>query len=764
LLVLLAAGWMHDHAPAAWWPHAWPFAFQTLAMVLAVDLFRYWLHRACHTFTPLWRLHEVHHSPDILYTLNVGRFHPLEKVLHFTADTVPFVLLGVAPEVIAGYFLLYAVNGLFQHSNLRLRYGFLNYIVGSAETHRWHHARDPKTAQCNFSNTTILWDLLFGSFYLPKQRTLDIGISDRSYPKDFWSQMWMPFRRSGGRRRTLQEGLANLATAAALRAARLSAALRIRPALRDPMRAQRRVLREILARNRETSFGRAHGFAAIRSHAHYAAQVPVGDFEAHRPYVEAEIERGERALTREPPVRYLRTSGTTGQPKDVPLTASHLARLRRIHRWAVAQQHRHYPEAFAGSILALSSPAREGVLANGKPYGSASGIVAGSTPRILRGKFVVPAAVLSIEDSRLKYLTILRLALARSDITYAGSANASTLLMLMRLCREHLPALCADLVHGGFFLADQWPPGLAELLRDRLRAQPGRARELTALSAAHGDRLRIADLWPDLQLVVTWTGGSAGIALAALRRELPPATCIHELGYLASEFRGTLTLGRRAGSGLPTFDTHFFEFVARDRWDRGEPEFLTLDRLHRGALYYVIVTTPSGLYRYFINDLVKVTGFLHRMPLLQFVQKGKGVTNITGEKLYEAQVLAAVQRVLADMGRAARFVMMLADEQASRYRLFVETDPGPRASAQDLGAAVDRELSLSNIEYRAKRESSRLHAPLAAWLQPGTEQRYRRFAIAQGQREGQLKTVALAYRSQFAFDLDAHRESDRRER
>jgi hypothetical protein len=116
------------------------------------------------------------------------------------------------------------------------------------------------------------------------------------------------------------------------------------------------------------------------------------------------------------------------------------------------------------------------------------------------------------------------------------------------------------------------------------------------------------------------------------------------------------------------------------------------------------------------------------------------------------------------MGRAARFVMMLADEQASRYRLFVETDPGARASAQDLGAAVDRELARSNIEYRSKRESARLHAPLAAWLQPGTEQRYRRFAIAQGQREGQLKTVALAYRSQFTFDLDAHRESDRGER
>jgi len=193
-LTLAIAAWTHAHSPSPWWPHQWPLLGQALLMVLAVDFMRYWLHRACHTFTPLWRLHEVHHSPDILYTLNVGRFHPLEKMLQFSLDTVPFVLIGVAPEVVAAYFLFYAVNGFFQHSNLRLQYGFLNYVVGSAETHRWHHARDPKVAYCNFGNTTIVWDLVFGTWYLPKNRSLEIGIPDRDYPKDFWSQMFTSFR------------------------------------------------------------------------------------------------------------------------------------------------------------------------------------------------------------------------------------------------------------------------------------------------------------------------------------------------------------------------------------------------------------------------------------------------------------------------------------------------------------------------------------------------------------------------------------------
>ncbi|MEY2855526.1 MAG: hypothetical protein RL030_2658, partial [Pseudomonadota bacterium] len=194
--VLLLSTWSHARLTEGIWPHGWPLAVQTVLMVLAVDFCRYWLHRACHHFPPLWRLHEVHHSPEFLYALNVGRFHPLEKMLHFAIDTAPFLLMGVAPQVIAGYFLLYSVNGFFQHSNLKLRYGWLNYLVGSAETHRWHHARDPQVSACNFSSTTIVWDLLFGTWHLPPHQSVeDIGVMNRAYPRGFLGQMGAPFRR-----------------------------------------------------------------------------------------------------------------------------------------------------------------------------------------------------------------------------------------------------------------------------------------------------------------------------------------------------------------------------------------------------------------------------------------------------------------------------------------------------------------------------------------------------------------------------------------
>ncbi len=756
VLVIVGLGaHMRGNFVFGWWPHDWPLWAQMAAMVLAVDFVRYWLHRACHAYMPLWRLHEVHHSPDILYVMNVGRFHPLEKVLHFSLDTVPFLLLGVAPEVLAGYFLLYSVNGFFQHSNIKLRYGFLNYVVGSAETHRWHHARDPKAASCNFGNTTIVWDLVFGTWHLPGP-VGDIGIMDRAYPKGFLAQMAAPFRRRDGRlHRNPRRWLADTLISLGLRWRALRAWRKLASAARDPMRVQRELLAAIVKRNRDTAFGREHGFAAIGGYEAFARAVPVAEFEKLRPYIDTEIERDVKALTDEAPVRYVRTSGTTGIPKDIPLTASHLERLRAIHRDSVAFQHRRSPEAFEGGIFAMVSPAFEGTLANAKPYGSASGIVAGSTPAAVLEKFVVPAAVLTIEESRVKYLLALRLAVAQRDVTYLGAANPSTILTLARLYREHESELIAGVRDGSFFLADRVPAEVARAVRSRLRADPERSDELERLRAG-GAGTRLADLWPALRLVVTWTCASAGVAVDGVRREIPKSASVMELGYISSEFRGTITVGRRAGTGLPTFETHFFEFVERDAWDAGERRFLTLDGVRKGREYYLVVTTPSGLYRYFINDIVKVTGFLHGVPLLMFMQKGKGVTSITGEKLYEAQVLQAVRESLATTGNTARFVMMLADEERRGYRLYVEPETGPPVDESVLARATDERLAELNVEYQAKRESDRL-APLHVYtLDSGTGEAYKQHCVRQGQREGQFKMVSLDYRRRFAFDLDAY--------
>lgn len=192
LIVVLARS---EDAPFAnFWPHDAPVLIQVLGMMIVAEFFRYWLHRALHRFMPLWRLHAVHHASNKLYTVNVGRFHPLDKSLQFLGDTLPFILLGVVPEVFAAYFVLYAINGFYQHSNADVRLGPLNWVIAGPELHRWHHSANFSEASSNYGNNLIIWDSVFGTRFLPKDREVGrIGIGNPAWPNSFLAQMVAPF-------------------------------------------------------------------------------------------------------------------------------------------------------------------------------------------------------------------------------------------------------------------------------------------------------------------------------------------------------------------------------------------------------------------------------------------------------------------------------------------------------------------------------------------------------------------------------------------
>ena len=179
--------------PTRLWPSALPLVLQVALMLLVAELLRYPLHVAAHNTKTLWRLHAVHHSPKKLYWLNVGRFHPVEKALQYVLDTLPFILVGVGEEAVALYFVFYAVNGFYQHSNVDVRYGPLNYLVSGPELHRWHHSKLIDESNRNYGNNLIVWDLVFGTWFFPKHaRVGDLGLLNRDYPSDFLGQMTAP--------------------------------------------------------------------------------------------------------------------------------------------------------------------------------------------------------------------------------------------------------------------------------------------------------------------------------------------------------------------------------------------------------------------------------------------------------------------------------------------------------------------------------------------------------------------------------------------
>jgi hypothetical protein len=530
-------------------------------------------------------------------------------------------------------------------------------------------------------------------------------------------------------------------------------------AARDPRATQLGVLRRILRAQAGTRFGQQHGFAEISGVDDFRARVPLHEYEELRPWIEEQDRTGEPLLNREMPCIYATTSGTTGRPKYLPVLRSTLAGQARVQDLFAYCLLRDRPRLLDGHVLAVVSPAVEARMpGSGIAVGSTSGQIYESIPSVVKTKYVVPPEVFEVEDYDTKYLLILRLALRHRDVTYATTANPSTLVRLAALARLHWDELVGDVERGGFSRLESLSAEVRRAVEGRLAPAPERAAELRGLAAAT-PRVRLRDLWPDLQAVGVWTGGSSSIFFEQLRGEFPDDCLVRDVGYLSSEFRGAVPVSSETNAGVPSLLDNFFEFAPRDAWDRGEPRFLGLEALTDGEQYYVFVTTDAGLYRYAMNDVVQMDGCFGRTPRLRFIQKGKGVTSLTGEKLYESQLIAAVSKAEAALRLASSFYLATADEEGVRYSVYYEPAPGSAraalARARSLAADLDAALAERNLEYAVKRRSGRLAAPRLVVLRPGAFERYKRSCLARGQREGQFKIVALQYARELRFDFEA---------
>jgi sterol desaturase/sphingolipid hydroxylase (fatty acid hydroxylase superfamily) len=178
------------------WPHAWPLWAQLPLAWVVVELFAYWPHRWLHQVPWLWRLHATHHSAERLYWLNATRAHPLEHVFRSAFGMLPLALAGAAPELLALQAVTDSVVGLFQHANVDIRLGPLNWVFSAAPVHRWHHSRSRGEADHNYGDTFIFWDLVFGTYYRPKEREVEaLGIAGLdAFPRGYLAQLAAPFR------------------------------------------------------------------------------------------------------------------------------------------------------------------------------------------------------------------------------------------------------------------------------------------------------------------------------------------------------------------------------------------------------------------------------------------------------------------------------------------------------------------------------------------------------------------------------------------
>ncbi len=519
---------------------------------------------------------------------------------------------------------------------------------------------------------------------------------------------------------------------------------------RNCRKSQERTLRGILEYAKDSEWGKAHNFAEILAaptaeelYARWQKNVPPQDYEDLRPFVERHKNGEANVLFPGKPMMYATTSGTTKEPKWIPITNEYYSNVysKMTQLWLYSFM-MHRPKVFEGKCLSIVGKAIEGEAPDGTLYGSVSGVTRRDCPKFMWNLYAESADVFDIADYKARYYTLMRTGIEQ-DLYLLITANPSTIIEMQKNVNEFFDDYVKDIENGTLKADLNIPENVRKALEPCYKPNPKRAAELRALKAKYGNLLP-KHFWPNIQALTTWKCGNTRVYMEKFTNFFPEHMLYQEFGYFASECRTGLVMNG-ANDTVLFPHMHYFEFVKQEDIDNPNPRFYQLTELEQGKRYCVFVTTYAGLYRYNMNDLVEVTGKYKTIPTIQFIQKINGIVSMTGEKIHERQFMEAVEEAEKETGLKVQFYVGFADIEKSTYRFYFEfvDESITQETADNFGKVVDEKLKKINCEYEGKRVSFRVNDPMTFILQKDSFEAYKKNCIERGSRDGQFKLNLL---------------------
>ena len=521
-------------------------------------------------------------------------------------------------------------------------------------------------------------------------------------------------------------------------------------ATKYPHENQSKILMEFIRRNKDTVYGKEHGFANIRSIQDYQSRVPLNDYETLRRYIDRLMCGENKVLTIDNVVLFGLTSGTMGKPKYIPVTEYSRRKKKDVMDLWAYYALRDHPDILDGNILAIVSPETEGFTTSEIPFGAESGHAYRNLHWAVRNRYLLPYEVFQIPDYDVKYYCILRIAMEK-DISTIATLNPSTILLLCQKTEKVKDAVIEDIRQGTLNKALHLCGEIRSKIEADLKPNPRRADELLALAKNRGGELLPMDVWPKLKLIECWKGGSVGVYISYLKKYFGNKVAIRDFGYLSSEARVSIPMCDSGCGGTLAISSNFYEFVPREEINKADRRFLLSHQLEAGKEYYIILTTPGGLYRYNIDDIIRIAGFYNDTPVIEFVQKGSIVSSVTGEKIYEMQIDEAVNRAAELIGANLQFFSAFVEwKTVPRYAFVVEfMNELSKEGKVDLLKRIETELIKLNVEYDTKRRSQRLGDPVLKVVPRGAFEEYRSKKVKEGSHDGQVKIPKLTTDMRF---------------
>ena len=533
----------------------------------------------------------------------------------------------------------------------------------------------------------------------------------------------------------------------------------------DPRAVQEELLLALLEENKDTEYGRSHGFSEIHSIEEYQKRIPLGEYDDFAPYIERMVKGEDNVLVKEHIQHYNKTSGTLGLPKYIPLSQKQISICGKYHalhaNGVISSQIGYGWNDGKGINLAEG---RAEVLESGATYGSASSVaVKGGPFKNMSSKiYTSPLEAKQPEPGVITRYIHARFALCERNVTYISATFSSIILEMFTYIEHNHEMLVRDIAAGTIDESVDLPDGVRASLMKQIRPDPRRASELEEAFSKGFDTPWAKRIWKKLQYIYCAGGANFAPYTGKLKSHiLGEDVHVFYFGVSASEgFFSTVYKMDEPESVLAP-DGCFMEFI--DTEDDSE-RCLTMDQLEEGRRYELVITNYGGLYRYKMHDIFLVTGFYNKTPLIEFQNRAGYAANIRGEKTSEAAVRHAVQETekILRLDIADFSIYADSDAEPPTYVMFLEINKRPDDMTNDrIRECLQEQLILSNRGLEKHFGEGHLAPIKLITLQRETYMLYRDVMIMKGTSASQLKPINVIrneFQRKFMFALDEEKE------
>ncbi len=419
--------------------------------------------------------------------------------------------------------------------------------------------------------------------------------------------------------------------------------------LQDPNAAQSKRLKELVGFSKNTVYGKRHKFSQINNYKDFIDNVAINQYKDLQPFIQAELNGNQNVFYPEPIFAVMATSGTTGEPKLIPYTPTTWKSANRFQLlyFASADNIRSFLQ---GKLLAIMAPSIYKRTENWD-IGYLTGYGMKHANPFLKSKIVPKTDVFDILDWEEKFRETIRQAIEKPNITACIGLTSFVMALLRRTKFESL----------------DW------LMSDTSISSKARRRINTAVTKEN--LLDLQTLWPNLSVI--FSSGVVKELYSPVIKDLVGDVHVHE-AYAGTEGTYGFQLYEDQRGVVPVVDDIIFEFVPSQEGPISpDAQTIPLSDVKINTPYRIVITAPSGLWRYDVHDLVVFTS--KNPPTLQCLGKSQNTINISGEKVTEGDISVALTLTCEDQGLLIREFVVAPEVTAKggTYHVFAEFGQSP---------------------------------------------------------------------------------------